>query len=171
MTTPDVEGAIRLLRSEDVQIRQFMAYLLGQVGDARAIEPLIEALEDENAAVQGAAANALGKLGDQRAVDYLLPLLRHKNRQLVVWVAYALTRLGHDHFHLLEAALANRDVAVRRSGILAMQQLGDKRAVGPLLAVCDDQSRRFEADTTVAEAAIKALISLGYNVGRLPPRS
>ena len=171
MTTPDVEGAIRLLRSEDVQIRQFMAYLLGQVGDARAIEPLIETLEDENAAVQGAAANALGKLGDERAVEYLLPLLTHENRQLVVWVAYALTRLGHDHFHILEDALADGDVAVRRSGILAMQQLGDKRAVGPLLAVCHDQSRRFEADNTVAEAAMKALASLGYNVGRLPPRS
>jgi HEAT repeat protein len=171
MTVPDIEGAIRLLRSDDVQVRQFVAYLLGQVGDARAIEPLIEALRDENAGVQGAAANALGKLGDRRAVDYLLPLLEHSNRQLVVWVAYALTRLGRDHFHILEEALAHRDVAVRRSGILAMQQLGDRRAVGPLLAVCDDQRRRFEADNTVAEAAAKALISLGYNVGRLPPKA
>jgi HEAT repeat protein len=170
MTAPDVEGAIRLLRSEDVQVRQFVAYLLGQVGDTRATEPLIKALEDEHVGVQGAAANALGKLGDPRAIDYLRPMLTHKNKQLVVWVAYALTRLGHDHFHILEKALENRDVAVRRSGILAMQQLGDKRAVGPLLAVCDDPSRRFEADNTVAEAATKALISLGYNVGRLPPR-
>jgi HEAT repeat protein len=171
MTTPDIEGAIRLLRSEDVQVRQFVAYLLGQVGDARAIEPLIETLKDKHVGVQGAAANALGKLGDQRAVEGLFPLLQHKNRQLVVWAAYALTRLGHDHFHILEAALESPDVAVRRSGILAMQQLGDKRAVGPLLALCDDQSRRFEADNTVGEAATKTLISLGYNVGRLPPRS
>lgn len=171
MNVPDIEGAIRLLRSGDVQMRQFVAYLLGQVGDARAIEPLIEALEDENAGVQGAAANALGKLGDQRAVDSLRPLLAHENRQLVVWVAYALTRLGYDHFHILEDALADEDVLVRRSGILAMQQLGDRRAVGPLLAVCNDHSRRFESDTTVAEAATKALISLGYNVGRLPPHS
>ncbi len=170
MTVPDVEGAIRLLRSGDDQVRQFVAYLLGQVGDARAIEPLIEALEDEHVGVQGAAANALGKLGDPRAVDYLHPMLSHHNPQLVVWVAYALTRLGHDHFDILENALENPDVAVRRSGILAMQQLGDSRAVGPLLALRDDPGRRFEADNTVAEAVTKALISLGYNVGRLPPR-
>ncbi len=167
---PDVEGAIRLLRSPDVQIRQFVAYLLGQAGDARAIEPLIEALKDEDVGVQGAAANALGALGDQSAAPYLFPLLRHKNRQLVVWVAFALTRLGHDHFEILEEALKHRAVTVRRSAVLAMQQLGDKRAVGPLLARCDDQERRFEADSTVAEAAMKALTSLGYNVGRLPPK-
>jgi len=87
-----------------------------------------------------------------------------------VWVAYALTRLGYDHFHILEKALEHRNVDVRRSSILAMQQLGDARAVGPLLALRDDPSRRFEADNTVAEAVTKALISLGYNVGRLPPR-
>jgi len=168
---PDVEGAIRLLRSPDVQVRQFVAYLLGQVGDARAIEPLIEALKDDDVGVQGAAANALGALGDQSAVPYLFPLLKHKNRQLVVWVAFALTRLGHDYFDVLEAALSDSAVAVRRSGVLAMQQLGDRRAVGPLLALCDDQERRFEADSTVAEAATKALISLGYNVGRIPPKS
>lgn len=170
MTVPDVEGAIRLLRVGDAQVRQFVAYLLGQVGDARATEPLIEALKDEDVGVQGAAANALGTLGDERAVQYLLPLLNHSNSQLVVWIAFALTRLGHDHFAILESALADSEVMVRRSGILAMQQLGDQRAVGPLLAVCDDHSRRFDADSTVAEAATKTLISLGYNVGRLPPR-
>jgi HEAT repeat protein len=169
--TPDIEGAIRLLQSPDVQIRQFVAYLLGQAGDARAIEPLIQALQDEDVGVKGAAANALGAIGDKRAVPELKPLLKHDNPQLVVWVAFALTRLGHDHFEILETALTDNDVAVRRSAVLAMQQLGDRRAVGPLLSVRDDDARRFSADSTVAEAAAKALISLGYNVGRLPPRS
>jgi hypothetical protein len=50
-----------------------------------------------------------------------------------------------------------------------MQQLGDRRAIEPLLTMKDDRARRFEDDTTVAEAAEKALASLGYNVGNLPP--
>ncbi|MBI5669615.1 MAG: HEAT repeat domain-containing protein [Chloroflexi bacterium] len=169
-TPPDIEGAIQLLRSPDVQIRQFVAYLLGQAGDARAIEPLIDALQDEHAGVRGAAANALGTIGDVSAVPYLKPLLNHNSPQLVVWAAFALTRLGHDHFAVLEAALQSAEVDVRRSAILAMQQLGDRRAIEPLLAVCDDHSRRFAVDSTVAEAAMKALVSLGYNIGRLPPR-
>jgi HEAT repeat protein len=169
--TPDVEGAIRLLRSPDVQLRQFVAYLLGRVGDTRAIEPLIDALQDEDVGVRGAAANALGAIGDEAAVPYLKPLLNNTNPQLVVWAAYALTMLGHDNFSTLEAALKSAEVDVRRSAILAVQQLGDSRAIPPLLELSNDQERRFEADTTVAEAALKALITLGYNVGNIPPRS
>lgn len=167
---PDIEGAIRLLSSPDEQLRQFVAYLLGQVGDSRAIEPLIDLLQDEHVGVRGAAANALAHIGDEAAVPYLKPLIKHDNPQLVVWAAFALTRLGHDHFAKLEAALKDDDVAVRRSGVLAMQQLGDARAIPLLLTLYNDQDRRFEADSTVAEAATKALISLGYNIGQIPPR-
>lgn len=169
-TGPDIEGAIRLLKTGDDDIRQFIAYLLGQAGDSRAIEPLIEALQDAHIGVCGAAANALGSMGDVRAVPHLRPFLNHDNPQMVVWAAYALTRLGDDHFERLAAALEAGDVMVRRSAILALQQLGDSRAIGPLLALQHDESRRFQADSTVAEAADRALSSLGFNVGRLPPR-
>jgi HEAT repeat protein len=159
--TPDIEGAIRLLKSEDVQIRQFVAYLLGQSGDGRAIEPLIDALQDEHVGVRGAAANALGALGDQSAVPYLKPLLKHHNPQLVVWAAFALTRLGLDHFSYLEEAIQSPEVDVRRSAILAMQQLRDQRAIPSLLLLVNDQERRFDTDSTVGEAAHRALIYLG----------
>lgn len=171
-STPDIEGAIRLLReSSDSQIRQFVAYLLGQAGDERAVEPLIDALQDEHVGVRGAAANALGRMGDPGAIPYLRPLLKHHNPQLVVWAAYALTRLGDDHFETLEQALATGEVDVRRSAILAMRQLGDKRAIGPLLSLLGDEERRFAADSTVDEAVHQALASLGYNIGKLPPRA
>lgn len=169
---PDIEGAIRLLReSEDSQLRQFVAYLLGQAGDPRAIEPLIDALQDDHVGVRGAAANALGNIGSAEAVPYLRPLLQDENAQLVVWAAFALSRLGHDHFDVMTGALESDDVDVRRSAILALKQLGDRRAIGPLLALQGDHSRRFEADLTVEEAANQTLISLGYNIGKLPPRS
>ncbi len=168
--TPDIEGAIRLLKSPDVQIRQFSAYLLGQTGDPRVIEPLIETLEDEHIGVCGAAANALGRLGDDRAIPHLRPFLEHDNPQMVVWAAYALTCMGQDHFDVLAEALQHENVDVRRSAILALKQLGDERAIGPLLTLQHDEGRRFSADSTVSEAVDRALISLGYNVGKLPPR-
>ncbi len=168
--TPDIEGAIRLLQSPDVQLRQFVAYLLGRAGDPRAIEPLIDALQDENVGVRGAAANALGAIGDEAAVPYLKPLLKSDNPQLVVWAAFALTMLGQDHFQRIVDALQSVDVEVRRSAVLAAQQLRDPRAIQPLLALANDHERRFDGDSTVAEAAAKALIILGYNVGHLPPR-
>jgi hypothetical protein len=166
---PDIEGAIRLLQSPDVQLRQFVAYLLGRAGDARAIEPLIDALQDEHPGVRGAAANALGALGDESAVPYLKPLLRDTNQQLMVWAAYALTRLGHDYFTLIGEAVESNNTDVRRSAILAMQQLGDPRAIPILLRHLGDPARRFDGDSTVSEAARKALLSLGYSPDDLPP--
>jgi HEAT repeat protein len=160
---PDVEGAIQLLRSPDVQMRQFVAYLLGRVGDKRAIEPLIDALQDEHPGVRGAAANALGAIGDETAIPYIKPLLKTDNPQLVVWAAYALTMLGNDYFPTIVNALSSSDVVVRRSAILALQQLGDKRAIPLLLPLANDPERRFEADSTVGEAVQKALASLGYS--------
>jgi HEAT repeat protein len=168
---PDVEGAIGLLQSPDAQVRQMAAYLLGQTRDPRALEPLIDALQDEHVGVRGAAANALGTIGDSSAVPYLKPLLKHAHPQLVVWAAFALTRLGQDCFRMLVKALHHPEVEVRRSAVLAMQQLGDRRAIEPLLAVCDDDARRFEDDSTVGEAARKALLALGFNAGKLPPRA
>lgn len=161
-TRPDIEGAIGLLDSPDTQIRQFIAYLLGQSGDQRAVEPLMERLYDEHPGVRGAAANALGQLGDPRAVPFLQPLLVDAHPQIAVWAAFALTRLGSDYFDRLVAALAADEVEVRRSAVLALRQLGDPRAIEPLLRLRGDQSRRFENDTTVDWAVEKALESLGY---------
>lgn len=169
---PDIEGAIRLLRqSQDSQIRQFVAYLLGQTGDRRALEPLIDALQDEHVGVRGAAANALGTIGNKEVAPYLRPLLTDENQQLVIWAAFALTRFGEDQFEVMTAALQSETVDVRRSAILALRQLGDRRAIGPLLALQGDEGRRFEADSTVDEAVNQTLISLGYNIGKLPPQA
>lgn len=161
--TPDIEGAIQLLESPDSQIRQFIAYLLGQARDPRATDALLNALYDEHVGVRGAAANALGKLGDTRAIPHLMPLLNDLNPQLVIWAAFALTMLGEDYFDVLLDGLKSDDVLVRRSAVLAMRQLGDPRAIEPLLTLRGDQARRFENDITVEAAAALALSSLGYN--------
>jgi HEAT repeat protein len=164
--TPDIAGAIELLRStQDAQLRQFVAYLLGQTGDIRALEPLIDALDDAHVGVRGAAANALGNLGQPEAIPYLRPLLQSAHPQVVIWAAFALTRLGDDHFEVLARALEADVVDVRRSAILALRQLGDRRAIAPLLNLLGDQDRRFAADTTVNEAVTQALASLGYDPG------
>lgn len=160
---PDIEGAIGLLRTGDDQVRQFAAYLLGQTGDERTVEPLLDALNDPHPGVCGAAANALGKLGDLRAQPRLRALLDSDHPQVGVWAAYALTCLGDDQFHRIVTALTHPLVDVRRSGILALHQLGDPRAIPPLLTMRGDSARRFEADNTVGEAAEKALLSLGYS--------
>ncbi len=56
-------------------VRDRAAWALEELGDARAVEPLLARLEDEEWSVRGSAAEALGRLGDARAVEGLLARL------------------------------------------------------------------------------------------------
>jgi HEAT repeat protein len=51
-------------------VRANAAYMLGEIGDKRAVEPLVEALEDENEYVRHAAAQVLE--GENECVGALI---------------------------------------------------------------------------------------------------
>ena len=65
------------------KVRVQAALVLGKLGDARAVQPLIRALADQNKSVRGIAASALGQLGDAAAVDPLRDLLRRESDSFV----------------------------------------------------------------------------------------
>lgn len=68
---------------QNYKVRVQAALVLGKLGDARAVRPLIRALADSNKTVRGIAASALGQLGDSAAVDPLRDLLRHESDPFV----------------------------------------------------------------------------------------
>src|SRR5450759_2332909 len=73
----DVKGLIKALGyQKDPAVRRAAAEALGQIGDARAVEPLIAALKDESWGVRRAAAEALGQIGDARAAEPLIAALK-----------------------------------------------------------------------------------------------
>ncbi|MFQ4146430.1 HEAT repeat domain-containing protein [Chlorogloeopsis sp. ULAP02] len=57
-----VDALIQSLKNNDAGIRRESAWALGQIGDSRAAEPLIEALQDSDADVREAAREAWEKL-------------------------------------------------------------------------------------------------------------
>ena len=61
----DVDKWIQDLNDTSPSVREAAALALGQLGDTRAVEPLIQALKDEDSYVRSAAADALTKLGWQ----------------------------------------------------------------------------------------------------------
>ena len=91
--------------------RRGAAEALGNIGDARAVEPLIKALGEDKSEVRWPAAGALGKIGDKRAVD---PLIEE---------------LGDD------------DESVNSSAAEALGEIGDARAVEPLIKALGNESR------------------------------
>jgi hypothetical protein len=65
----DIDGLVKALRSP--LLGKKAAQALGEIGDDRAVEPLIGALGDQRQDVRKTAAEALGKIGDVRAIEPL----------------------------------------------------------------------------------------------------
>ena len=70
---PTVPPLIRALTDKDTGVVKLAAKALGDIGDRRAVEPLIQALKDQE--VADTVAWALGQLGDPRAIGPLADLL------------------------------------------------------------------------------------------------
>jgi HEAT repeat protein len=66
-----VPSLVAVLRSQGFE-RELAAATLADIGDPRAIDPLIDALRDRNRDLRNAAARALGKIGDPRAIGPLV---------------------------------------------------------------------------------------------------
>jgi HEAT repeat protein len=104
-----VEPLIKALGDGGAYVRE-AAYALGEIGDARAFEPLIELLnvDWDDEWICRAAAYALGEIGDARAVEPLIEVLEDEN-----WWA-------------------------RESAAKALGKIGDVRAVEPLIKALGD---------------------------------
>lgn len=86
------EQLISALSSEDNSIQKEAIELLGDIGDNRAVEPIIQLLGDES--VRRIAVEALGKIGDKRAVEDLIELL--ESFPYRVDAALALGKIGDE---------------------------------------------------------------------------
>ena len=77
---PAVESLIPALKDVNPQVRWLAACDLGSIGDARAVEPLINAITtDPNSDVRYHAVSALGKIRDVSAVKSLTQALSHQD--------------------------------------------------------------------------------------------
>jgi HEAT repeat protein len=84
-------------RTEDLIVRGRAALMLGKLGDARAVEPLIDALDAPGHQTPLHAAESLGKLGDARAISPLLDMLVRTDQEKVREAArVSLLKLGYN---------------------------------------------------------------------------
>ena len=171
----DVPGLLSVLANQkDVQIRWDAIMALGQIGDPRAVDPIILALRDSRLSIRSAAKSALTKIGAP-AVDSLIALLpswdaaevlgdigdRRAVKPLLAvlpnWAAInALGRLGDPAaVKPLLAILVSPDLLDRAAAARALGRIGDPRALEPIRAMIGD------SDQNVREAVEGALELLG----------
>src|SRR5664280_1165637 len=131
----NIEGLIKALRyQKDTTVPGAAADALGQIGDARAVDPLIAALKSGGWGMRTAAAGALGQIGAP-AVEPLVAALTDRAGDVRTAAARALAQIGDARaVEPLVAALTDRDGDVRTAAAGALGQIGDAGAVEPLVA-------------------------------------
>jgi HEAT repeat protein len=118
------------------------AEALGQLGDTRALQPLVDALKSSVWTRRLGSASALGQLGDPRAIEPLIAALKDEKSSVRSAAKKALGQLAEPRTaQQFVAALEDGTPLARQvaSGILG--DLGDERAVEPLIAALGDVDR------------------------------
>ncbi len=159
-----VDALLLHLPQVPTNTRRSIIQALGKIGDARAVDALLQCLQDaqEDKDLRWAAAYALGQIGDARAVDALLPCLQdaQEDKDLRQEAAKALGQIGDTRavealLPCLQDAQENKD---RRQAVAyALGQIGDARAVDTLLQCLQNA----QEDKDLRRAAAYALGQIG----------
>jgi HEAT repeat protein len=83
-----------MIQNDNRLLRADAAKALGEIGDPKAVDPLIDALGDKDSNVRYAAAMALGKINDEGAVEELTRVAQNgKNPNVQEAAAKALGKI------------------------------------------------------------------------------
>ncbi|MBC8492916.1 MAG: HEAT repeat domain-containing protein [Chloroflexi bacterium] len=163
----DVEGLIEVLRhgSRERQhlgseLRWLAAEALGRLGDAMALEPLIEALKGEDHILRWHAATALGEIGDSRAVECLIHVLGDEDQDVAKRAAEALGRIGDGAAveHLIPFLKHDPRSGVPRKAAESLERLGWRPKDDAEKADCLLAKQEWNELATLGKAAVESLI-------------
>ena len=120
----DIEGLIKALNyKKNDEVRKAAASVLGEIGDASAVKPLINVLKFENEYLRRSAAEALGKIGDPMAVEALIRALKDESYNVQSSAAIALGEINDVRaVKPLKIALKNGD-NVREAAKIALDKI------------------------------------------------
>ena len=138
---------------------------LGDIGDKKAVGPLINALRDDHQYVQMVAAKALGKIGHKRATRPLIQALKGN------WLVHenairALGKIGDfqavDHLIRVLQDTEEEYEEVRTCAARVLGKMGYTRALPTLILALTDE------DIEVSRCAAKALGEIGDERAKVP---
>lgn len=97
-------------RSTEWLVRFSIVAALGELGDPRGFDLLVDALNSGEDLLQTVAVGALGELGDARAVPLLIPLISHPDWQIRYRLVQALSRFSGPEVQAALQHLAQDDL-------------------------------------------------------------
>ena len=121
---------------QEIAMREAATFALGRSGDKRAVAPLLKALDDRRPSVQVLACLGLAQIDDARIGPALIRTLadarKHDGVRAACGYALGARRISAGVPALLVALADNRGEA-QRLAAWSLGQLGDPRALGPLI--------------------------------------
>lgn len=125
-----------LMEHQEITMREAATFTLGRSGDKRAVGPLLKALEDRRPSVQVLACFGLSQIDDARIAAAVIKTLsdarKHDGVRAACAYAIGARRLVGGLPALLDAIADNRGEA-QRLAAWAIGQIGDPKALGPLI--------------------------------------
>jgi HEAT repeat protein len=126
---------------------------LGELKDSRAIPLLMKCLRNSNNDIRTDAARAFGKIG-KPAIKPLLAAFKDEDNEVYYAVVEAFAKMGAIALPPLLATLKSEDPRQRSGAIRALGELGDSRAVGPLIDEFEDTVEAVRIDAADALSRI-----------------
>jgi HEAT repeat protein len=150
-----INALVAMLQYEDDTAR-VAADILGQIGDDRAVEPLVARVRQGDREVRAAAMDALKRIGDARAIMPLIAVLRDQDQGESIrdGAAKALATIGFPAVKPLVATLLDDDDDLVCIGAAkALGKIGSTEAVEPLIDTLQDGTdQNWEVRTAAVEA-------------------
>jgi HEAT repeat protein len=148
----------------DPRIRRYLALTMGNLGDPRAIPPLVEGLNDPDIETQMNNLLALGSIGDKSATPAVVQRLSSNDPAIRKMAAFVLSALKDPAAaHDLQVALNDTSDEVRWYAAIALAQVNDASGSGVLIKLIDrsyvDKLQGFTPDlkTQLLINAVKCL--------------
>jgi len=159
----EIDSWLQKLQDEDSKVKEGAIYALGELGDKRAVEPLITMLEDPSSDVRKSAAVALGWLKDKRAVEPLLNYFKKAQASEFSSITYALSELKDKEAvdPLIQMALEAESQQIRKPCIRALGKMNDKRAIIPLIKILTNEKEARDFHTFTNETLDRMLDAYG----------
>lgn len=143
-----LETLCGLLFDKDSRVRFIVSDSLGEIGDKKAVNDLLQAWTDESVlGVKWAIAMALGRIGDEKAIPTFLKSYKKGDTKTQLISAMVICKLSGDekYFNVIAQAMDSKKYEIRGDVIFMAGKLGyaDERFMLLLEKALDDEDLRI----------------------------
>jgi len=169
------------IKNDDPAVRWTAIEILGELGDKRVVEPIMNRIYDDNAVVRETAIKALGMLGDKKAVESIRDALWDAEPGVRMVAVDTLAQLaGEEVREYIAERLYDDSPRVRKMAVVALGHIGGEAVIEPLnrlfkrekdsivrsmaglvLARIGDPTIRREIETKIKKRQIIPIFALG----------